>query len=73
MNDKIHKEMWGRKRNIQLLLLSILCASVLSSCGDQKTILEKIRDSGELRFVTVESPLTYFKDQMIRPKVSNTN
>ncbi len=61
MNYKNHRDMWGRKRNIQLLLLFILCSSVLSSCGDQKTILEKIRDSGELRFVTVESPLTYFK------------
>jgi len=53
--------MWGRKSNVQLLYLSILCTLLLASCGDQKTILETIRESGELRFVTVESPLTYFK------------
>jgi membrane-bound lytic murein transglycosylase F len=61
MNDKNYKEKWVQKSNIQLLFLSILCILVFSSCGDQKTILEKIRESGELRFVTVESPLTYFK------------
>jgi membrane-bound lytic murein transglycosylase F len=61
MNHKNYKEKWGQKSNIQLLLVSVLCILVFSSCGDQKTILEKIRESGELRFVTVESPLTYFK------------
>lgn len=61
MNDKNYKDIWGQKSNIQLLFLSILCVLVLSACGDQKTILEKIRESGEFRFVTVESPLTYFK------------
>ena len=61
MNYKNHKEMWGQKSNIQLLFLSILYVLLLSACGDQKTVLESIRESGELRFVTVESPLTYFK------------
>ena len=61
MNDKNYKDIWGQISNIQLLFLSTLCVLVLSSCGDQKTILEKIRESGEFRFVTVESPLTYFK------------
>jgi len=61
MNDKNYKEKWGQKNNIQLLFLPILCILVFSSCGDQKTVLESIRESGELRFVTVESPLTYFK------------
>ncbi|MFB3100328.1 MAG: membrane-bound lytic murein transglycosylase MltF [Gammaproteobacteria bacterium] len=61
MNHKNHKEKWGQKSNIQRLFLSVLYVLVLSSCGDQKTILEKIRESGELRFATVESPLTYFK------------
>ena len=61
MKHKNHKEMWGQKSNIQLLFLPVLCVLLLSSCGDQKTVLETIRESGELRFVTVESPLTYFK------------
>ncbi len=61
MNDKNYHQMWGRKSNIQILFLSIVYVLVLSSCGDQKTIIETIRESGELRFVTVESPLTYFK------------
>ncbi len=61
MNLKNYKEMWGQKSNIQLLFLSILYVLLLSACADQKTVLETIRESGELRFVTVESPLTYFK------------
>ena len=61
MNDKNYREKWGQKSNIQRLFLSIVCVLLLSACGDKKTILEKIRESGELRFVTVESPLTYFK------------
>jgi len=61
MNHINHKDMWGQKSNIQLLFLSILYVLLLVSCGDQKTVLETIRESGELRFVTVESPLTYFK------------
>ena len=59
MNDKNITRIW--ELNIQRLLLSILCVLVLTSCEDQKTILETMRGSGELRFVTVESPLTYFK------------
>ena len=61
MNNKNYKERWSQKSNIQQLFLFILCVLVLSACGDKKTILEKILESGELRFVTVESPLTYFK------------
>ncbi len=46
---------------MQRSLLFIFCVLALSVCSDQKTLLEKIRESGELRFVTVESPLTYYK------------
>jgi len=68
MDHKNQKEKWGQKSNIQLLLLSIVCILVFSSCGDQKTILEKIRESGELRFATVASPLTYFKGSDGKPE-----
>jgi membrane-bound lytic murein transglycosylase F len=61
MKHKNHKQMWGQKNNIQLFFLPVLCVLLISSCGDKKTVLESIRESGELRFVTVESPLTYFK------------
>ncbi len=43
----------------RVLLISPL---VFSACGE-KSMLEEIRESGELRFVTVESPLTYFVDE----------
>jgi len=68
MDHKNQKEKWRQKSNIQLLLLSSVCILVFSSCGDQKTILEKIRESGELRFATVESPLTYFKGSDGKPE-----
>ncbi len=55
-NDKTE-----RQKNIRLLLLSIFCILVFSACDNQNTIIEQIRESGELRFATVESPLTYFK------------
>jgi len=61
MNDKYHKQMWGRKSNNKLLFLSAIFTLMLTACGDKRTVLEIIRESGELRFVTVESPLTYFK------------
>ncbi|MEE9160959.1 MAG: membrane-bound lytic murein transglycosylase MltF [Gammaproteobacteria bacterium] len=53
--------MRNQKSNRKFLYLFLIFALVLSGCGDQKTFLETIRESGELRFVTVESPLTYFK------------
>ena len=61
MNYKKYKMMRSKKSNTQFLFLSLMFILVFSACGDQKTILETIRESGELRFVTVESPLTYFK------------
>lgn len=61
MNYKKYKIMRSQKSNTQFLFLSLMLILVFSGCGDQKTILETIRESGELRFVTVESPLTYFK------------
>lgn len=61
MNYKKYKMMRNQKSNRQFLFLFLIFALVLSGCGDQKTFLETIRESGELRFVTVESPLTYFK------------
>jgi len=57
-----YTEMWSQKSNNKLLFLSAIFTLMLTACGDQKTVLETIRESGELRFVTVESPLTYFKD-----------
>ena len=56
-----YTEMWSQKGNNKLLFLSAIFTLILTACGDQKTVLESIRESGELRFVTVESPLTYFK------------
>jgi len=56
-----YTEMWSQKSSNKLLFLSAIITLILTACGDQKTGLESIRESGELRFVTVESPLTYFK------------
>lgn len=51
----------GQKINRNFLFLSLIFILVSSGCGDKKTVLDTIRASGELRFVTVEGPLTYFK------------
>jgi len=56
-----YKMMRNQKSNRQFLFLFLIVTLMFSACGDQKTFLETIRESGELRFVTVESPLTYFK------------
>ena len=56
-----YTEMWSQKSSNKLLFLFVMLTLMLTACGDQKTVLETIRESGELRFVTVESPLTYFK------------
>ena len=53
--------MQNQKSNRQFLFLFFIFTLVLSGCGDRKTFLETIRESGELRFATVESPLTYYK------------
>jgi len=61
MNYKKQKIIRKQISHRQLLFLSLIFILMVSGCGDQKTFLETIRESGELRFVTVESPLTYFK------------
>lgn len=53
--------MRSQNSNRKFLFLFFIFTLVLSGCGDRKTFLETIRESGELRFVTVESPLTYYK------------
>ncbi len=44
---------------INIFLLTLI-ACLLSACGDSRTVLERIIDSGELRFATVEGPATHF-------------
>lgn len=56
-----YTNMWFQKSSHKILFLWVIFLCGLSACSDEKTTLEKIRDSGELRFVTVESPLTYYK------------
>jgi len=56
-----YTEIWSQKSSNKLLFLFVMFMLMLTACGDQKTVLETIRESGELRFATVESPLTYFK------------
>ncbi len=58
----------SQKNRRNFLLLSLIYTLVYSGCGDRKTVLDTIRESGELRFVTVESPLTYFKGSDATPE-----
>jgi peptidoglycan lytic transglycosylase F len=61
MNYNKYTEMRSQEYRNKLLFLFVICTLVLSACSDQKTVLQTIHESGELRFITVESPLTYFK------------
>ncbi|MFT4874192.1 membrane-bound lytic murein transglycosylase MltF [Congregibacter sp.] len=43
-----------------MLILALLPALLLGGCGEPTTLSEKIRERGELRFITRNSPTTYY-------------
>ena len=53
--------MWRQNSRAHLWFLLAIYILVFSACGEQENVLESIKESGEFRFVTVNSPLTYFK------------
>ncbi len=61
MTYKKYTKMWFQHSSHKMIFLWVIYLCGLAACGEEKTTLDNIRKSGELRFVTVESPLTYFK------------